>query len=338
MKGNTGSHNKREGRMSVRGGWRGRVGLVGLMLVAVAALAVSGSAFGKGAAPSCGTVAINEQSWSGSTANTYVAKYVLEKRLGCKVKLTQVTEGPPYFQAMRDGKVDVALEDWDNTATKQAQPYLKDGSVRIVGSNGITGRDRLVHPALPAQAVPGVQDVEGAEGQGVRVQVARVGLAGHVPRRGSVLRPEGSRPHQGARPQPQARRRGRRARAGRTLEPAVQAEEAGSLLLVRPAVPERAVRPRADPAAEALRRAAWTTRSSPASTRASTRPTASTSSSRRSSRRAARRPSSSSGKWKWTSKDQNFVANLISGKKMKPEKAAEQWVKANPGKVNAWLK
>ena len=63
---------------------------------------------------------INEQSWSGSTANTYVAKYVLEKRLGCKVKLTQVTEGPPYFQAMRDGKVDVALEDWDNTTTKQA--------------------------------------------------------------------------------------------------------------------------------------------------------------------------------------------------------------------------
>jgi glycine betaine/proline transport system substrate-binding protein len=42
--------------------------------------------------------------------------------------------------------------------------------------------------------------------------------------------------------------------------------------------------------------------------------------------------------WKWTSKDQNFVANLIAGKKMKPEKAAEQWVKANASKVNAWLK
>ena len=34
---------------------------------------------------------------------------------------------------------------------------------------------------------------------------------------------------------------------------------------------------------------------------------------------------------------QNVVANLIAGKKMKPEKAAEQWVKANPGKVAAWL-
>ena len=89
-------------------------------------------------AGSCGTVVINEQSWAGSTANTYVVKYVLEKRLGCKVKLTQVTEGPPYFQAMRDGKVDVALEDWDNTGTKR--PAVHQGrSVRIVGGNGITG-------------------------------------------------------------------------------------------------------------------------------------------------------------------------------------------------------
>ena len=48
--------------------------------------------------------------------------------------------------------------------------------------------------------------------------------------------------------------------------------------------------------------------------------------------------SGSSRLWRWTSADQNFVANLIAGKKLKPEKAAEQWVKANPGKVNAWLK
>ena len=42
-------------------------------------------------------------------------------------------------------------------------------------------------------------------------------------------------------------------------------------------------------------------------------------------------------RWKWTSADQNFVANLIAGKHVDPEKAAEQWVKANPGKVKAWL-
>jgi len=42
-------------------------------------------------------------------------------------------------------------------------------------------------------------------------------------------------------------------------------------------------------------------------------------------------------RWKWTSDDQNYVANLIAGKHMDPAKAAEQWVKANSAKVNVWL-
>ena len=40
----------------------------------------------RGRTRTCGTVTINEQAWIGSTANTYVAKAVLEKYLGCKVK------------------------------------------------------------------------------------------------------------------------------------------------------------------------------------------------------------------------------------------------------------
>ena len=131
----------------------------------VAALAVSGSAFG-GGAQSCGTVTINEQSWAGSTANTYVAKYVLEKRLGCKVKITNVTEGTPYFQAMRDGKIDVALEDWDNTL-EQVGAAVHQGQVRARRRlERDHRRHRLVHPAVPAQAVPGDEVVEGHQGQG----------------------------------------------------------------------------------------------------------------------------------------------------------------------------
>jgi glycine betaine/proline transport system substrate-binding protein len=42
-------------------------------------------------------------------------------------------------------------------------------------------------------------------------------------------------------------------------------------------------------------------------------------------------------RWHWTANDQNYVANLIAGKHIAPDKAAEQWVKANPGKVKAWL-
>ena len=33
----------------------------------------------------CGKVVLNEQAWAGSTANTYIAKAVLEDKLGCQV-------------------------------------------------------------------------------------------------------------------------------------------------------------------------------------------------------------------------------------------------------------
>ena len=42
-------------------------------------------------------------------------------------------------------------------------------------------------------------------------------------------------------------------------------------------------------------------------------------------------------KWKWTAADQNYVANLIAGKHVDPDKAAEQWVKANQAKVKTWV-
>ncbi len=42
-------------------------------------------------------------------------------------------------------------------------------------------------------------------------------------------------------------------------------------------------------------------------------------------------------RWKWTNQDQNAVAKLIAGNHMDPDKAAQQWIKANQAKVNAWL-
>ena len=42
-------------------------------------------------------------------------------------------------------------------------------------------------------------------------------------------------------------------------------------------------------------------------------------------------------KFSWTAQDQNAVAVLIAGKKMKPDDAAKKWIAANPNKVKAWL-
>ena len=85
--------------------------------LAAAAFLVVGSATASSKAK-CGTVTLNEQAWSGSTANTYVAKYVLEHKLGCTVKITQITEVPVY-QAMADGKTDAVLEDWGHVTQQQ---------------------------------------------------------------------------------------------------------------------------------------------------------------------------------------------------------------------------
>src|SRR5437016_4485996 len=92
------------------------------------------------------------------------------------------------------------------------------------------------------------------KGQGEPVQEPGVRLAGDVPRRRPLLRAEGQGAHPGARAELQVRLGRRGTRAGRTLEPALQAAQAGALLLVRPAVSERDVQARPDPAAEALRR------------------------------------------------------------------------------------
>ncbi len=332
----TEAHTTKEDRMSVRGRRHGRVGLIGVALVAATALAASGSAFG-GGSPSCGTVTINEQSWAGSTANTYVAKYVLEKRLGCTVKLTQVTEGPPYFQAMRDGKVDVALEDWDNTTTKQAQPYIKDGSVRIIGSNGITGVIGWYIPRYLLKQYPSFATWRGLKGKESVFRSPESGSQGmflggdpsYVQKDRALIKELGLNLKHvvaGAEPAQVARwsqlYKQKKAVLFYWYDPQYLNAQYD---LVRIKLPPRFNGCLDDE--------------------------------KQSGKHACEYPSygldkliskkfATSGspalkfvrKWKWSSTDQNFVANLIAGKKMKAEKAAEQWVKANPGKVNAWLK
>ena len=128
---------KEGGRMSdrQRGRWIGLVILAaGAALVAVAVASASGSR-----QAACDDVSLNENSWVGSTANVYVVKNVLEKKLKCKVTVTNITEGQPAFQAMADGKIDVVLEDWDNSLVPSNKKYLSSKSIVPVGNNGIAG-------------------------------------------------------------------------------------------------------------------------------------------------------------------------------------------------------
>ncbi len=113
-----------------------RIGVVAVALAAVGVLVATNAATARNGA-SCGTVTLNEQAWAGSTANTYVTKYVLEHSLGCKVKITQIAEIPVY-EALAHAKVDAVLEDWQHV-DQYKQYATKQKSVVIEGSNGVNG-------------------------------------------------------------------------------------------------------------------------------------------------------------------------------------------------------
>ncbi len=78
----------------------------------------------------CGKVVLNEQAWAGSTANTYIAKAVLEDELNCQVEITKIAE-IPVFQAMADGKVDAVLEDWQHV--DEYDKYIEQGKTVVQG-------------------------------------------------------------------------------------------------------------------------------------------------------------------------------------------------------------
>ena len=111
----------------------------------------------------CGKVVLNEQAWAGSTANTYIAKAVLEEDLGCEVEITKITE-IPVFQAMADGKVDAVLEDWQHT-DEYAQYIDKAGTVVQGGPLGVEGHIGWFIPKFVMDEHPEFATWEGLKGK-----------------------------------------------------------------------------------------------------------------------------------------------------------------------------
>ena len=110
----------------------------------------------------CGKVVLNEQAWAGSTANTYIAKAVLEDKLGCEVEITKITE-IPVFQAMADGKVDAVLEDWQHV--DEYKQYIdKAGTVVQGGPNGVEGHIGWFIPKYVMDENPEFKSWEGLKG------------------------------------------------------------------------------------------------------------------------------------------------------------------------------
>jgi glycine betaine/proline transport system substrate-binding protein len=136
----------------------------------------AGTTEAAGGGKECGTVTLNEQAWAGSTANTYIAKNVLENDLGCKVQITKITE-IPVFQAMADGKVDAVLEDWQHV--DQYKQYIdKAGTVVQGHALGVEGHIGWYIPQYLMDQHPEFKTWKGLKGKETIFKTAESGSQG----------------------------------------------------------------------------------------------------------------------------------------------------------------
>jgi glycine betaine/proline transport system substrate-binding protein len=320
--------------------WKGRRRRLAAVAIAAlgSAVLVAAPTGGAGqAAPACGDVVLNENSWVGSTANVYVVKNVLETKLKCKVKVLNITEGQPSLQAMADGKIDVVMEDWQNFP---GTPYEKNKSVVNLGGNGITGVIGWYIPRYLLKQYPQFKTWAGLKGKESVFKSPESGSQGmflggdpsYVQKDRALIRGLGldlKHVVAGAEPAQVARWSQLYKQKKPVLFYWYDPQYLNAVYdLVQVQLPKRFAsckdneKQGGDPKQYAcaypsyrldkLVSADFLKSGSPAL-------------------KVIR-------KFRWTSEDQNFVANLISGKKMAKDKAAAQWVKANAKTVNAWLK
>jgi glycine betaine/proline transport system substrate-binding protein len=321
----------------------GRFGVGRLVAVtgtAAVALVAATAAFSAGTQTACGNVVLNENSWVGSSANVYVVKVVLEDKLGCSVKVTNITENQPSFQAMADGKIDVVLEDWDNTLTPSNAKYLKNGSVVKIGENGIKGVIGWYIPRYLLAQYPQFKTWKGLKGKEDVFKSAESGSQGmflggdpsYVQKDRKLIEGLGldfKHVVAGAEPAQIARW----SQLYKQKKPVIFYWYDPQFLnaqydLVRVALPKRFAKCQDDEKTNA-----------PAKQYACEYPSYGLD--KLVSGKFAKSGSPALAvlrKFSWTAADQNTVANMIAGKKMKPQDAAEAWVKANAAKVAAWTK
>ena len=275
----------------------------------------------------------------GSTANVYVVKNVLEKKLKCSVKVTNITEDQPSFQAMADGKIDVVLEDWDNTLIPSNKKYLTTKSVVPVGSNGITGVIGWYIPRYLLKQYPQFKTWKGLKGKE------------------SVFKtPESARnagTFLGGDPSYVQKDRALIKELGLNLKHVVSGAEPAQVARWTQLYKQHKpvlfywYDPQYLNAVYDLyriqlpKRFKGCHRRREAERQARVRVPVRTGLDKLVSSKFAKSGSPALKvirKFSWTSADQNFVANLISGKHMDKDKAAAAWVAAHKATVNSWLK
>jgi glycine betaine/proline transport system substrate-binding protein len=318
----------------------GRLFVLALLVVGVAALGIAGGATARTA--KCGSITFDENAWAGATANVYVVKYVLEKNFGCKINIVKLPESTPLFQAMTDGKVDVVLEDWGNFHLKINRHFAtREKSIVDLGPSGVVGHIGWYIPTYLMKQHPEFRTWRGLKGKETLFKSPESGSQGmflggdpsYVQKDAQLIKLLGLNfkfVSVGAEPAQVARW----SQLYKQKKPVIFYWYTPQYLNSVYQLSEVKLPPRGENCVDSyspklgsnwsiyrcgyeqtiigkLYSAKFAKSGSPAVAVIK--------------------------RWHWAANDQNVVANLIAGKHVDPDKAAEQWVKANPAKVKRWL-
>ena len=315
-----------------------RLFVVASLVAVVGALGIAGGAGARGA--KCGSLTLDENAWAGATANVYVVKYVLEKNLGCSVNIAKLPESTPLFQAMTDGKVDVVLEDWNNIQLAVNRHFVtKEKSIVDLKGSGVIGHIGWFIPTYLMKQHPEFKTWKGLKGKESVFKTAE-----SSPNAGTFL---------GGDPSYVQKDRALIKELGLDLKHVVSGAEPAQVArwttlykqhkpvifywydpqylnaiydLYRIQLPKRFKGCIDDEKAKgnhACEYAGYPTLDKFVSSEFA---------------KSGSPALKVVKKFKWTSADQNFVSNLISGKHMDKDKAAALWVAKNKAKVASWLK
>jgi len=109
--------------------------LIGTLATASALAALSGQAFADDA--SCKTVRFADVGWSDIAATTGMASVVLEG-LGYKPTVT-IASIPIAFAGMKKKQIDVFLGYWNPSMTPQIEPFVKAGDIKVLDTPNLVG-------------------------------------------------------------------------------------------------------------------------------------------------------------------------------------------------------
>ncbi len=131
--------------------------MTGVAAAAMFAVAPVGSAQAADS-EACKTVRFSDVGWTDITATTATATVVL-KALGYE-PVTQVLSVPVTYSSLKNGDIDVFLGNWMPTMEADIKPYREDGSVESIGANLEGAKYTLAVPKYTYEAgVKTFQDI-----------------------------------------------------------------------------------------------------------------------------------------------------------------------------------